>query len=227
MQLTQIFGSTIGKKLLLGITGLSWTGFAIAHLIGNLQLLNPDPTPFNIYAHFLTSLGGILYLAETILAIALLVHIGLAIKVTLENRRARPIKYAKSKSAGASSKRGLATASMIFTGLLLALFIVLHIMNFKFGTVYMTTVDGEQIRDLYRTVHEYYANPLNTFYYGFMMLLIGVHLSHGAWSAFQSLGLNGKRFTPFIYKAGFALSVAVSAGFVIIPIYIHFIMGGM
>lgn len=225
MHFTQVFSSSIGKKFLLAVTGLSWTGFAIGHLIGNLQLLSSNPAPFNKYGHFLISLGGLLYIVESILAASLLIHIAYAIKVTLDNWKTRPVGYVKSKSPGGVSKRGLATATMIFTGLLLAVFLTLHIMNFKFGAVYMTTVDGEQIRDLYRTVYEYYASPLNTFYYVFMMILIGIHLSHGAWSAFQSLGIAGKRFTPFIYKTGFALSILVSIGFVVIPIYVHF-MGG-
>lgn len=225
MQISQIFRSTIGKKLLLAITGLSWVGFAVAHLIGNATLLLTDSTPFNKYAHFLTSLGGVLYMAETILAVSLLTHIFFAIKVTLENRKARPIKYAVSKSAGRESKKGFATSTMIYTGILLIVFLVLHILHFKFGTVYMTTIDGDQMRDLYKTVYQFYASPFNTAYYVVMMVLLGTHLSHGIWSAFQSLGINGPRFTPLIFKIGFLMAVIVSLGFVAIPIYIHFAGG--
>ncbi len=227
MQISQIFRSTIGKKLLLAITGLSWAGFAIGHFIGNTTLLLSDPTPFNKYAHFLTSLGGALYLVESILAASLLVHLFFAIKVTLENRKARPVKYAVTKSAGRESKKGLATSTMIYTGILLIIFLVAHIMHFKFGTIYMTTVEGEQIRDLYKTVYEFYAIPANMVSYVVMMILLGTHLSHGVWSAFQSLGLNGTRFTPFIYKVGFLIAVIVSIGFVAIPVYIHFVGGAV
>ncbi|KAA3614741.1 MAG: hypothetical protein D8M58_09790 [Calditrichaeota bacterium] len=227
MQISQIFRSTIGKKLLLAITGLSWAGFAVGHFIGNTTLLLSDPVPFNKYAHFLTGLGAALYVVEAILAASLLVHLFFAIKVTLENRKARPVKYAVTDSAGRESKKGFATSTMIWTGVLLIIFLVLHIGHFKFGTVYMSTVDGQQIRDLYKTVYEFYASPYNTAYYIVMMILLGTHLSHGAWSAFQSLGLNGKRFTPFIYKVGFLVAVIVSVGFVAIPIYIHFVGGAV
>ncbi len=227
MQISQIFRSSIGKKLLLAITGLSWAGFAVGHFIGNTTLLLKDPTPFNKYAHFLSGLGGALILVELILAASLLVHLFFAIKVTLENRKARPVKYAVSKSAGRESKKGFATSTMIYTGILLIIFLVLHITHFKFGAVYMTTVDGNQIRDLYKTVYEFYADPINTAYYVIMMILLGTHLSHGVWSAFQSLGLNGNRFTPFIYKVGFLVAVIVSVGFIAIPIYIHFTGGAV
>lgn len=226
MQISKVFGSTIGKKYLLAFTGLVWTGFAIGHLVGNTTLLLKDPTPFNKYAHFLTSLGGLLYVVEAVLAFSLLTHMFFAVKVTLTNKSARPIKYQVSKSIGGVSKRGWATASMIITGILLIIFVVLHIMHFKYGTVYMTNVDGQQIRDLYRTVYEFYESGINTAYYVIMMVLLGTHLSHGAWSAFQSLGVSGNKFTPFIYKAGFVAAVIVSLGFIGIPLYIHFV-GGM
>lgn len=225
MQFTQVFGSTIGKKLLLGVTGLSWAGFAIGHLVGNLQLLYTDPTPFNKYAHFLTSLGGLLYFVESVLVISLLLHFLYAIKVTLENRKARPDKYEVHRSAKGVSKRGISTASMIYTGLLLFIFLIIHINNFKYGTFYTTMIDGKEVRDLYKTVYEYYSSPLNVFYYVAMMILLGTHLSHGFWSAFQSLGISGKRFTPFIYSAGTVVAVILAIGFVFIPVYIYYIGG--
>ncbi|MCB0281298.1 MAG: succinate dehydrogenase cytochrome b subunit [Calditrichae bacterium] len=226
MQFTQVFGSTIGKKLLLGVTGLSWAGFAIGHLVGNLQLLYTDPTPFNKYAHFLTSLGGLLYFVESVLVLSLLLHFLYAIKVTLENKKARPDKYEVHRSAKGVSKRGFSTASMIYTGLLLFIFLIIHINNFKYGTFYTTMIDGKEVRDLYKTVYEYYSNPVNVFYYVAMMILLGTHLSHGFWSAFQSLGINGKRFTPFIYSAGTVVAVLLAVGFVFIPVYIYY-MGGV
>jgi succinate dehydrogenase / fumarate reductase cytochrome b subunit len=226
MQFSQVFGSTIGKKLLLGITGLSWAGFAIGHLVGNLQLLYTDPTPFNKYAHFLTSLGGLLYFIEAVLVASLLIHFFYAIKVTLENHKARPDRYEMHRKAKGVSKRGWATASMIYTGILLFIFLIIHISNFKYGTYYTVMVNGQEIRDLYRTVYEYYSDPLNVFYYVAMMILLGIHLSHGIWSAFQSLGFNGKRFTPFIYSVGTVLAVFLAIGFVFIPVYVYY-MGGV
>jgi succinate dehydrogenase / fumarate reductase cytochrome b subunit len=225
MQFSQVFGSTIGKKFLLAVSGLTWAGFAIMHLIGNFQLLYSDPMPFNKYTQFLTGLGSLLYIAEFILAGTLLIHLFYAIKVTIDNYRARPQRYIVNKKAGDVSKRGIATHTMIFTGLALIVFLILHIMNFKFGTYYTTVIDGEIARDLYRTVYEYYSGLGNVIYYEIMMILLGFHLSHGFWSAFQSLGINGNRFTPFIYVTGLSISIVVSAGFILIPIYIY-IAGG-
>lgn len=227
MKISQLFGSSIGKKYLMALTGLFWGGFAIGHFIGNTTLLLKDPDPFNKYAHFLSSMGLLLYLVEAVMVATLLGHIGYAFSVTYSNWRARPKNYIKKKRAGRMSKRGIATASMIFTGILLGFFFYQHIMHFKYGTMYMTEIDGKQMRDLYKTVHEYYADPMGVLYYEFMMILIGVHLSHGYWSAFQSLGISGNRFTPLMYKVGFVLALFVSIGFIIIPLYIHFFMGGV
>lgn len=225
MHISQMINSSIGKKVLLGITGLSWVVFVIGHFIGNTTLLLENPDPFNKYAHFLSSMGSLLYLIEALLAASLLIHMGYAIKVTYENYKARPIGYKKNKRVKGESKRGIATASMIYTGILLIIFLVIHINNFKYGSYYTTVIDGKEVRDLYRTVYEYYASLPNVIYYVIMMVLLGTHLSHGVWSAFQSLGLNGKRFTPFIYKVGFIIALIVSIGFIWIPIQVYLVGG--
>ena len=116
---------------------------------------------------------------------------------------------------------------MIYTGVLLIIFLVIHINNFKYGSYYTTVIDGKEMRDLYRTVYEYYASIGNVIYYVIMMVLLGTHLSHGVWSAFQSLGFNGKRFTPFIYITGFVLAVILSIGYIGIPIYVHLAGGAV
>ena len=225
MRISQMINSSIGKKVLLGITGLSWVLFVIGHLIGNTTLLLENPDPFNKYAHFLSGLGSLLYLIEAILAASLLIHMLYAAKVTWENYNARPVGYKVNNKVKRESKRGFATASMIYTGTLLIIFLVIHISNFKYGTYYTTVIDGKEMRDLYRTVYEYYGSLQNVIYYVIMMILLGTHLSHGAWSAFQSLGINGKRFTPFIYKLGFFIAVIVSIGFVWIPIQVYLVGG--
>ncbi len=220
MRSSHIFNSTIGKKLILGVTGLMWASFIVIHLLENLLLLNPDPDPFNKWAHTLISLGPAIYAAELVLVVSLLFHIFYAVRVTLENNRARSVGYNKSATKGGVSKRGLATSSMIYTGILLFIFITLHLLHFKYGSYYEYNVGGEVIRDLYRTVHEYFSNPLNVTYYIVMMALLGLHLSHGVWSAFQSLGLNGPRFTPLMTKIGTAIAVFVAIGFIGIPLFV-------
>ena len=89
-----------------------------------------------------------------------------------------------------------------------------------------TTADGKHIRDLYVVVHQFYGNSVNVILYVLVMALLGFHLSHGFWSAFQSLGLNGKHFTPFIYTLGSVFAVLMAIGFIFLPLYIFIITGG-
>ncbi len=225
MKFSQILNSSLGKKFLMGFTGLIWSGFIVGHLIGNLTLLSSNPDPFNKYAHFLTNLGGLLYLIEFFLAATLLLHLGYAVWLKISYWMARPGRYIKNASAGGASKKSAGSITMIYTGIIIIIFLVIHINNFKFGSVYMTMVDGVQMRDLYRTVYEYYASPFNVVFYVAVMILLGFHLSHGFWSAFQSLGLNGPRFTPLIQGIAILFAIIMAVGFVYIPIHVH-IMGG-
>lgn len=224
MQYSQVFRSSIGKKLLLGASGFIWASFIIVHLIENL-LLFAGPEPFNKYVHALTSLGPVLYVAELFLVLTLLIHLFYAIKVTLENNSARDIKYNTLKSAGGASKKGIATSTMIYTGLLIITFIVIHLFNFKYGLHYTVTYDGVEMRDLFRTVIEFFSNPLNVGFYVIIMILLGTHLSHGFWSAFQSWGLNGRRFTPFIHSFGIIVATVLAIGFIGIPLFFFFTGG--
>lgn len=221
--------STIGKKFLMGLTGLALVVFVILHLAGNLLLLHPDSEPFNAYAHKLESFGNLLYVVEAALAAVFLIHAAAALSVTWGNRRARPVRYAKTAAAGGPSRRNISSVSMIYTGLILLAFLVWHLWDFKFGPGmaqgYMTQIDGERVRDLYRLVVEAYQNPIHVFSYVFVMLLLGVHVRHGFWSAFQSLGANHPRYTSIIYGVGAVLALILAVGFLGIPIWIY-VRGG-
>ncbi len=220
--------SSLGKKIFMGFTGLLLCGFIVIHLLGNLTLLSSDMDPFNKYAHFLTQeLGNIVYVAEFLLAAVFLIHFIYAIVVTLNNWKARPQSYAVVKNAKHTSKKSIASSTMIYTGLIVITFLVWHLLHFKFGEIIMyTTADGKVIRDLYTVVHQFYGNIVNVILYLLVMALLGFHLSHGFWSAFQSLGLNGKRFTPFVYTVGTVFAVIMAIGFIFLPVYIFIITGG-
>jgi succinate dehydrogenase / fumarate reductase cytochrome b subunit len=220
--------SSLGKKILMGFTGLLLSGFIIIHLIGNLTLLLPDKDPFNKYAHFLTQeLGSAIYLAEFILAAVFIIHMIYAIIVTINNWRARPQGYAVVKNAKHTSKKSLASITMIYTGLVIIIFLIWHLFHFKFGEIIIyTTADGKIVRDLYAVVYQFFGNIVNVLLYLIVMILLGFHLSHGFWSAFQSLGLNGKRFTPIIYSLGSIFAVIMAFGFVFLPLWIYFVTGG-
>jgi succinate dehydrogenase / fumarate reductase cytochrome b subunit len=212
----------------MGLTGLMLCSFVIVHLIGNLTLLIPDKDPFNKYSHFLTQeLGNIIYVVEFLLAAVFLIHFFYAVVITVGNWMARPKRYAKVTNAKHTSKKSIASSTMIYTGLAVITFLVWHLLHFKFGEIIMyTTADGKVIRDLYTLVYQFYGNIVNVILYLVVMVLLGYHLSHGFWSAFQSLGLNGKRFTPFVYGLGTVFAIIMAIGFVFLPVYIFVITGG-
>ncbi len=220
--------SSLGKKIFMGLTGLLLCGFIVIHLVGNLTLLIPDKDPFNKYSHFLTQeLGTAIYLAELMLAAVFLIHMIYAIIVTINNWRARSQGYAVVTNAKHTSKKSLASTTMIYTGLMIITFLIWHLMHFKYGEIIIyTTGDGKVVRDLYTLVYQFYGDIINVILYIIVMILLGFHLSHGFWSAFQSLGLHGKRFTPFVYALGTVFAVIMAIGFILLPMWIYFVTGG-
>jgi succinate dehydrogenase / fumarate reductase cytochrome b subunit len=228
IQLSTSAFSSLGKKIFMGISGLSLSGFIIVHLVGNLTLLNSDKDPFNKYAHFLTSLGTLLYVAEILLAAVFLIHFFYAILVTLGNWRARPIPYKKVTNARHTSKKTIASSTMIYTGLVIIIFTILHLLHFKYGEILMyTTKDDLVIRDLYTLVYQFFTNIWNVIFYLAVMILLGFHVSHGVWSAFQSLGISGPRFTRLAQGFGYLFAVIMGAGFLFLPIWIYYVTGGV
>ncbi|MEE9117392.1 MAG: succinate dehydrogenase cytochrome b subunit [Calditrichia bacterium] len=214
--------SSLGKKIFMGITGLMLSGFIVVHLVGNLALLSPDRDPFNKYAHFLLNLGTALYLAEIALAAIFIIHFIYAIIITIGNWRARPNGYKMVTNAGHTSKKSWASTTMIYTGALIITFTILHLLHFKYGEIFMyTTADGHHIRDLFETVYRYFSNIWNMIFYVIVIILLGYHLSHGFWSAFQSLGLDGERFTPFTQILGYIFAIVMAIGFILMPVWIH------
>ncbi|GAB4339126.1 MAG: hypothetical protein Kow0037_23780 [Calditrichia bacterium] len=222
-----VYYSTVGKKLFIGITGLSLFGFIVIHLLGNLTLFSADGNLLNGYAHKLESLGALLYVAELILLVAFLFHMILAVTETLKNRRARGgQKYVVSHSAGGASKKTLASSTMIYTGIVIILFTIFHLITFKFGPGvaegYSVVKNGETVRDLHRLVVESFQNEWLVLGYVLVMLFLGFHLRHGFWSAFQSLGIAHPKLTPFFYSLGAILAVLLAGGFLVLPVYIYF-----
>lgn len=218
--------SSVGRKILMSLTGVVMFGFVVGHLVGNLQLLSGDADIFNRYGHFLVSLGGLLVLVELFLIACLVIHVVTALQIVWGKRKARPQAYASQKSAGGKSRKSLGSSTMIYTGLLVLVFIVIHVRTFKYGPAeaegYVTTIDGVEVRDLHRLVVEKFQQIEWVVGYVAAMILLGVHLSHAFWSAFQSLGFYHERYTPVLYSAGRALAVLISLGFLIIPIWIYF-----
>ncbi len=216
--------STVGKKIYMSVMGLMLSGFLLVHLVGNLTLLSPDKDPFNKYANFLThGVGNAIYIAELILGSLFLVHLIYGIIVQIGNWMARPIGYRKVTNAGHTSKKTIFSTTMIYSGILIITFLVIHLINFKYGKMITYEIEpGVFIRDLYTVVINYYSTLWNVVFYCVVMLLVGFHLAHGFWSGFQSLGMNGPRFTKFIMTVGYVFAFIVGAGFFLIPLIIFF-----
>lgn len=212
------FTSSVGKKQIMALTGFGLVGFTASHLLGNLLIL-VGPDAFNMYAYQLTS-NPLIYVAEAGLLGMFVLHLCLAVILKLQNMSARPQGYFVRTKTGRGET--FASSTMPYTGIVLLIFIVLHLLNFKYGSNYSTTVDGIQIRDLYKTVVEYFANPLYVVWYVFAMLTLGLHTSHGFQSMFQSWGFNHPKYTPVIQVAALAYGLFVAAGFSILAIYCHF-----
>ncbi len=216
--LVSYMSSSVGRKQIMALTGLGLCGFLVAHLLGNFSLfLGPDA--FNFYAHTLTKNKALLYTAETLLSGMFLVHIGLAFKLTLENKKSKGRYHVKKRTGRGET---FASATMPITGFIILVFLVLHLLNLKFGTYYTTMLDGEEVRDLYKTTIEYFANPVNVIWYIVSMVAIALHTGHGFQSTFQSLGINHETYTPIIKKISCFYAVLVSVGFSVVTVFCYF-----
>lgn len=209
--------SSIGKKQIMAVTGAGLIGFALTHLLGNLLIfLGPDQ--FNLYAYTLTS-NPLIYAAEAVLLSLFVAHIVIALVVNVQNRSARSQSYYKKTRTGRGET--IASKTMPFTGMILLIFLVLHLINFKYGSNYPTTVDGVEMRDLYRTLIEYFANPFYTAWYVFAMLSFGLHTSHGFWSMTQSWGFDHPKYTGALKCISNAYGVIVALGFSSLAVYCY------
>jgi succinate dehydrogenase / fumarate reductase, cytochrome b subunit len=218
--LLRFFSSSVGTKVLIALTGLAFAGFLVTHLAANLLVL-VSPDAYNEYSHALIS-NPFIYVAEAGLVAIFLTHAFKAVFNFLGNRGARGSAYATKRGAGHTSRKSLASTTMIVTGLWLLAFTVLHLKTFKFGPWYETP---EGIRDLTRLVHEVFRGPGYVAFYVLSMAVVGLHLRHGLSSALQSLGLDHPRYTPLLLKAGLAIAILMGLGFAIIPVVI-FLTGG-
>jgi succinate dehydrogenase / fumarate reductase cytochrome b subunit len=213
--------SSIGTKVLVALTGLALLAYLILHLAGNaLVFLGPDT--FNLYSDALISNPLIVPIEVGLLAIFLL-HIYKAVRVTLDNRAARPEPYARRTRAGGASRKSTASTAMIWTGLVTLLFVAVHVRGFKFGPHYEAVVEGRTVRDLYRLEMEAFSDPLTVAFYAAAVLVVGGHLWHGFWSAFQSLGTGDDRTSRRLQRIGWALAVLLAAGFFVIPIWAYLV----
>lgn len=216
---TRLLSSTLGRKLLMALTGLFLILFLIVHLIGNLQLLKTDGgQAFNVYAKFMTSnpiIKTISYVNYTFI----LIHVIWAILLTRRNRAARGSEgYAVSKNSSPWTSR-----NMGILGTLIFIFLIIHLRGFwaqmHWGGIPVKVYDGEEVKDLYAVVDLAYSSAWYVVLYVVSMAVLAFHLWHGFASSFQTLGLNHAKYNPVIKFVGQAFAIVVPALFALIPIW--------
>jgi len=209
--ITDFLNSSIGKKIIVSFTGIFLLSFLLVHLIGNLQLFKHDGgEAFETYSHFMST-NSIIRILEIGLVLGFGVHIFNTLRLTLENKRARPVAYAVNNPTANSS---FTSRTMFYSGLLVLSFLLVHLKTFFFEH----RVVGSELT-MYQSVVEAFKDPLYGGFYVFAMILLGLHLNHGFESAFQTLGLNNKKYTPIIKAIGLLFSIIIPAGFASMPIY--------
>jgi succinate dehydrogenase / fumarate reductase cytochrome b subunit len=212
--LARIFASSIGKKFIVGLTGLCLCIYLVVHVGGNFLLFKNDGgAAFDKYAEILPSILLILIIEKILFAI-FLGHIIGGVYLWLQNKRARPKTYAASRP---SENSAISSRTMFLTGSIVFIFLVIHVRTFWFTSRYQA---GEHF-SMYALVRESFANPLYSAFYVVAMFLLGFHLRHGFQSAFQTFGLKTQRYAPIIEAVGMLFWLLIPLGFASMPIYLY------
>ena len=199
--------SSIAKKQVMALTGLIFCAFLATHLIGNLTIYGGRDA-FNTYSDRLHSLGFVITVIELCLLLFALIHICMAALLYLENWRARPVSYVMKKNAGG---RTISSTLMPYTGLYLLIFVIIHLFTFHF-------VDRSG-QTIFQIVDGVFTRPGYVIFYAFSMIVAAIHIKHGFWSAFQTLGANHPKYMPLIRLISLLFSLIIVFGFGSIPLF--------
>ena len=216
--LGRVFSSSVGTKLLIGLTGLGLFAYLILHLLGN-ALIFAGPDTFNEYSHTLISNPLIVPIEVGLLAIFLL-HVYKAITNYFANQAARPVGYAKKEYAGHTSRKSIASSTMIWSGFVMFLFVVVHVKQFKYGAYYQAA-GSESVRDLARTEFEVFSHPVWVAFYAICTVIVGLHLRHGISSGFQSIGFDHPVYTRRLTTWGIVGAAIIGGGLAFIPVWVY------
>src|SRR6185295_18252729 len=206
-----VFASSVGTKILIGLTGLALFIYLIIHIAGNLMVFF-GPAVFNKYAYTLEG-NPLIPIIEIGLLLIFLVHVYKTVRMFLGNQAARPVGYAVKKKAGPPSRKTVASSTMIVSGLWLLAFIIIHVKAFRYGVEHEWPEGG---RDLYRLEMENLSNPIVVGFYVLSMVVVGSHLWHGIASALQSLGFDHPVWTPRVLTAAKVMATLIAVGFMVI-----------
>jgi len=208
------YNSSIGKKVLMSLTGLFLILFLVEHLVGNLLLYaNDNGHMYEAYGEFLVS-NPVIRTIEIVLFASVLVHALLAVLLWYRNKQTRPEKYERYRL---KDNTPLASRTTIITGSVIFIFLVIHLDSFflptRFSAVKLSS---------YHLILMRFANPWYALFYLVALLVLGYHLRHGFQSAFQTLGLRNKTYTPFLDGLAFIVWFLIPLAFATIPVYFYF-----
>ena len=205
------WGSTNGKKAVMAVTGGILFAFIIGHLAGNLQIFE-GREKLNAYGHFLHSIGELLWPVRIVLIVSVALHILATVQLALLKKRARPVGYSRREAIASS----YASRTMYWSGPIVLAFVIFHLLQFTAGYIHPESqfIEG----DVYHNVVAGFQVWWVSVWYIFSVSLLGLHLSHGISSMFQSLGFNHPKHTPVLKSAAVAVAVVIVLGYISIPI---------
>jgi succinate dehydrogenase / fumarate reductase, cytochrome b subunit len=205
------WASTVGKKIVMAVTGILLFAFVIGHLLGNLQVFE-GPAKLNAYGAFLHSIGEFLWPVRIILLIAVTLHIVATVQLALRKKRARPVEYSVKKAIASS----YASRTMYWSGPIVLAFIIFHLLHLTAGYIHpgAAYIEG----DVYHNVVSGFQVWWVSLSYIVAVSLLGLHLRHGLWSMFQTLGIHQPQYTLRFKKAALVIALLITLGYISIPI---------
>jgi succinate dehydrogenase / fumarate reductase cytochrome b subunit len=207
----RFWASTNGKKIVMAITGAILFLYVIGHMLGNLQIFE-GPEKINNYSHFLHGMPEALWAVRIVLLVSVVLHIWAATALAIRKSQARPEGYAKKENIASS----YASRTMYWSGPILLAFVIYHLLHLTAGVVHpgTTFIEGDVYHNLVTGFQVWWVSA----WYIFSMILLGFHIRHGAWSMFQSVGINHPRHTPILKKAAVVVAIVLVAGFSAVPL---------
>ena len=215
--------TTLGKKYVMAVSGIVLFGFVIGHMVGNLQVFL-GPKAINHYSHFLHTTPSLLWGARAVLLLAILAHVSSAFALVKRNADARPVGYQVKKNIATS----YAARTMQVTGPLVLLYIIYHLAHLTVGVTagigyeHMMPLDADGLPNVYHNLVSSFKVPWVVGVYVIAQVMLSFHLYHGAWSMFQSLGLNHRRYNETLRSVASAIGLGTCAGFLAVPIGVFF-----
>ena len=208
-----LWDSSVGKKVIMAVTGLIMVAYLITHVLANL-LVFQGPAKINAYSAFLHGTGGALWAARGVLLAALVLHVVAAVQLAARRYEARPVSYAGGREPQVST---WASRSIRWGGALILAFLIYHILHFTIGSAHPEFIEG----DPYHNVATGFRNPVVVVLYLVAMALVGLHLYHGVWSSGRSLGMSPPSPNPLRRTLALVLALLIWLGFTVIPLAVY------